>query len=92
MAEKTKTKAAPKGPFVVINPRGIPRGQFIIREEGGETWFEGDTYAGEKAAMWLGLGFIRVPAKGGVVPKSKQPVLHGEGYILPAKKVVKGND
>lgn len=52
--------AKPKamGPFVVINPRKIPKGRFIIRE-GDKRWFEGDAYGGPKAEMWLGRGFIK---------------------------------
>ncbi len=48
----------PAGPFVVINPRKIPKGRFIIRE-GDKRWFEGDAYDGPKAEMWLGRGFIK---------------------------------
>ena len=60
---KEKTKALPKGPFVVINPRGIPKGRFIIRDD-DVRYFEGDTYAGEKVEMWLGRGFIKAVKRG----------------------------
>lgn len=52
----------PIGPFVVINPRKIPKGRFIIHE-GDKRWFEGEVYDGPKAEMWLGRGFIK--PKGG---------------------------
>ncbi len=48
----TKKTAIPAGPFVVLNPRGIPEGRWIIRD-GDIRYHEGDTYTGGKAAMWL---------------------------------------
>ena len=56
MATKT-TKAAPQGPFTVINPRNIPKGRHIIRD-GDVRYFEGDIYTGENAEMWLERKFI----------------------------------
>ena len=54
------------GPFVVINPRKIPKGRFIIREvvKGKEVgrWYAGDVYDGGKVEHWLERGFIE---KGG---------------------------
>ena len=61
--EARPVKAQPTGPFVVINPRNIPKGRHIIRE-GDKRWFEGDDYSGPKAELWLARGFIK-PGKGG---------------------------
>ncbi len=60
-AKPTDIKPKPTGPFVILNPRKIPKGRHIIRE-GDKRWYEGDDYSGPKAAMWLERGFIR---KGG---------------------------
>lgn len=54
----TKTKTTLQGSFVVLNPRSIPKGRFIIRD-GNVRYFEGDTYNGDKADHWLERGFIR---------------------------------
>ncbi len=89
MPTKT-TKAPPKGPFVVINPRGIPKGRHILTSNGVK-YFEGDVYAGDSAEHLLGRGVIQVgsPPKGGKVPKSSAPVLLGDGHLLPKAKAVK---
>ena len=50
-------KPAPKGPFTVINPRGVPEGRHIIRD-GTVRFYEGDTYHGDNVEMWLERGFI----------------------------------
>lgn len=60
-----KQKARPPGRYVVVNPRGIPKGRHIIREVGPGPahkekgrWYEGDEYDGDSVEHWLARGFI----------------------------------
>lgn len=55
------------GPFVVINPRGRPKGKDYVRDVvgGKETgrWFTGDIYTGVYAESLLERGIIK-PKRG----------------------------
>lgn len=59
MADR-KAKAVAAVGYVVANPRGIPKGRYIIRTA-ERVWFEGDAYDGPVTERWLRDGFI-VPA------------------------------
>ena len=47
-----------KKKYVVANPRGIPKGRYIIRVEGKGVWYEGDEYDGPSVPRWIEQGFI----------------------------------
>lgn len=46
--------------YVVLNPRGIPAGSYIVRV-GDRRWYEGDTYDGpvDHVANLVERGFLR---------------------------------
>lgn len=48
----------PSGKYIVVNPRGIPKGTPIFRQ-GEKTYREGDTYDGDSPAEPLRRGFIQ---------------------------------
>ena len=45
--------------YVVVNPKGIPKGVHIITDPDGKTWKEGDVYDGKKIKHWLESGRIK---------------------------------
>ena len=45
--------------YVVANPRGIPKGKYILQnKDRTKRWFEGDVYDGEVAAWLVDRGFL----------------------------------
>ena len=64
------------GRFRVINPRGIPKGRYIIRS-GKRRYFEGNEYDGDSVEHWLERGFIE-PMDGGVTEVSRDEEVSGD--------------
>lgn len=45
------------GPYVVANPRGLPKGSWIIKVD-GKRYYEGDVFDGQAPARFLASGFV----------------------------------
>lgn len=57
MSTNTRRPVAATKSYVVANPRGIPKGRYIIRN-GDQRWFEGDAFDGPVTPRLIRDGFI----------------------------------